>query len=173
MERLKMMKEQLMSEIQSQMHNLENVDTKELGEAIDMLKDLEEAVYYCTITKAMEEKENSQSQQMMYYTQPYYMDPRYNKYKEKWDEPQPMMYYTERNYPMSNMRDSREGRSPSYRKMYMESKEMKLPQERSMQDLEAYMHELSSDITELINDATPQEKLILKQKLNALADKVV
>lgn len=54
-----MMKEQLMSEIQGQMHNLENVDTKELGEAIDMLKDLEEAVYYCTITKAMEEKENS------------------------------------------------------------------------------------------------------------------
>ena len=34
--------------------NLENVNTKELGEVIDMIKDLEEAIYYATITKAME-----------------------------------------------------------------------------------------------------------------------
>ena len=43
--------------IESQMTNLDEVDTKELGEAIDMIKDLEEAMYYCTITKAMEQKE--------------------------------------------------------------------------------------------------------------------
>ena len=34
--------------------NLNHVDTKELGEVIDMIKDLEEAIYYATITKAME-----------------------------------------------------------------------------------------------------------------------
>jgi hypothetical protein len=32
---------------------LGEVDTKELGEAIDMIKDLEEAIYYCTVTEAM------------------------------------------------------------------------------------------------------------------------
>ena len=30
---------------------IREVDTKELGEAIDMIKDLEEAIYYCTVTK--------------------------------------------------------------------------------------------------------------------------
>ena len=41
------------------MGHLEQVDAKELGEVIDMVKDIEEAIYYCTITKAMEEKEKS------------------------------------------------------------------------------------------------------------------
>ena len=54
MERLKHMKESLMNCVQGQMSHLDTVDTKELGEAIDMLKDLEEAMYYCTIIKAME-----------------------------------------------------------------------------------------------------------------------
>lgn len=52
-----LMKTSLMSCVQSQMGNLKDVDAKELGEAIDMLKDLEEAMYYCTITEAMKKKE--------------------------------------------------------------------------------------------------------------------
>lgn len=55
MERLHHMKESLMAQVQAQMGHLECVDTKELGEAIDMIKDLSEAIYYCTITEAMEE----------------------------------------------------------------------------------------------------------------------
>lgn len=35
--------------------NLEAADTKELGEAIDMIKDLAEAEYYCKVTEAMNE----------------------------------------------------------------------------------------------------------------------
>jgi hypothetical protein len=74
MERLKTMKESLMGCVQSQMGNLQNVDAKELGEAIDMIKDLEEAIYYATITKAMEEKEKNgeHNQQMMMYPVMYY-----------------------------------------------------------------------------------------------------
>ena len=53
MERLKAMKETLMSAAQSQMGNLAATDTKELGEVIDMIKDLEEAIYYCSITESM------------------------------------------------------------------------------------------------------------------------
>lgn len=68
MEKLKSMKDSLVACAQAQMGNLQNVDTKELGEAIDMIKDLEEAIYYCTITKAMEEKDKNggHNQQMMY-----------------------------------------------------------------------------------------------------------
>ena len=44
MERLKQMKETLMSSVQSQLGNLDNVDAKELGEAVDMIKDLTEAI---------------------------------------------------------------------------------------------------------------------------------
>ena len=40
MERLKAMKEALVSCAQSNMGNLDNVDAQELGEVIDMIKDL-------------------------------------------------------------------------------------------------------------------------------------
>ena len=52
-ERLKHMKETLMCAVEMQLCELGEVDTKELGEAIDMIKDLEEAIYYCTVTEAM------------------------------------------------------------------------------------------------------------------------
>lgn len=55
--RLKEMKEKIMCAVECEMCNLANVDTTELGEAIDILKDLEEAIYYSTITEAMNEKE--------------------------------------------------------------------------------------------------------------------
>ena len=58
MERLKSMKETLICCIQAQMTHLDTVDTKELGEAMDMVKDLSEAIYYQTITDAMEQKEH-------------------------------------------------------------------------------------------------------------------
>ena len=48
-ETLKTMKEQIISCVQGQLGDISKVDTHELGEAIDMIKDLSEAVYYCTI----------------------------------------------------------------------------------------------------------------------------
>jgi hypothetical protein len=56
-ERLKHIKENLMSAIEGQVCNLQEADCEELGEAIDMLKDIEEALYFCTITEAMEKTE--------------------------------------------------------------------------------------------------------------------
>ena len=41
-----------------------------------------------------------------------------------------------------------------------------------MQELESYMQELASDMTELIQDASPEEKTLIQQKLNTLAAKV-
>ena len=56
MERLKNMKEQLISVVQTQLGDIKSADTKELSEAVDMIKDLSEAIYYCTITEAMKDK---------------------------------------------------------------------------------------------------------------------
>jgi hypothetical protein len=60
-ERLKYIKENLMSAIEAQVCNLNDADCEELGEAIDMLKDLEEAIYFCTITEAMNKTEQPSS----------------------------------------------------------------------------------------------------------------
>ena len=62
MERLEKMKEHLMGCVEGQIYgSLQDVDAKELGEAIDMIKDLAEAIYYCTITEAMVKEEESLS----------------------------------------------------------------------------------------------------------------
>ena len=55
MEQLKNIKHSLVSLVQTQLGDLKKTDAKELGEVVDMIKDLEEAMYYCSITKAMEE----------------------------------------------------------------------------------------------------------------------
>ena len=145
MEQLKMMKENIMACIQTQMGRLDEVNTEELGEAIDMIKDLSEAIYYCTITEAMKEKE-----------------------KDNKD----IYYYTEREIPMDFARDYREGRSPMQRRMYMESKEMHHNRDVQIKELEKYIQELTSDIMEMIKDATPEEKRMLQNKLTALATKI-
>lgn len=64
MERLKHMEEVLMGCVQAQLSHLDTVDTEELGQAIDMIKDLEQAKYYCSIVKAMEEAEEDEPKEM-------------------------------------------------------------------------------------------------------------
>ena len=63
MEQLKTIKESLVACVQGQLGDLKKVNAKEMGEVIDMIKDLEEAMYYCAITEAMEktaeEKQNT------------------------------------------------------------------------------------------------------------------
>lgn len=186
MERLKNMKENLMACVQGQMNDLRNVDTKELGEAIDMIKDLEEAIYYATITKAMGEKKEHEVENKHYYPMYYNPTSRGGNGNSYYSEPmnRPMYYdepstkYTQSNYaygdeqPVNISRDVREGRSGQSRKTYMESKEMHHPKSTQMKELENYMHELSADITEMIQDATPEEKAMLEKKIFALANKV-
>ena len=74
-------------------------------------------------------------------------------------------------------RDGREGRSGQSRRSYMETKEInkgKTPQEKQekMKELEKYMGELGSDITEMISDASNEEKTMLKSKLQTLVQKI-
>ena len=222
-DRLKHMKETLMCAVEMQLCNLGEVDTEELGEAIDMIKDLEEAIYYCTVTEAMKgngtemewemkksdhHQENGDSR--MYYNgnssrnymMPYsdggmmYDDRMYarrrradgtfyaedgrnyaeggegnNSYNDG-----SRSYNDNRNY-MDNgngtmWRDEREGRSYNSRRMYMEAKDMKRDKATQLRELEKYMQELSQDITEMIADASPEEKQYLEKKITALASKI-
>lgn len=86
------------------------------------------------------------------------------------------MYYTEPTMNTS-MRDSREGRSGMSRRAYMENKELHkanttADKEAKVRDLNTYMTELATDMSEIINDATPEEKSVLKSKLSALVTKI-
>ena len=54
--------EQLICEVEQQMERLECVDTKELGEVIDMVKDLSKAIYYDVVTEAMLETDELNSE---------------------------------------------------------------------------------------------------------------
>lgn len=180
MERLKYMKETLMNCVQGQLGDLSSVDAGELGAAVDMIKDLEEAIYYATIVKSMEEKENGKDR---YYPVSYnYMPERYM------DMGQGKMYYNgndsynggrgnqgnggRREYPIE-IRDAREGMSPVSRRMYMESKELHKDKNVRMKELDKYMHELTDDIKEMIEDASPEEKQMLQEKIATLAHKIV
>lgn len=193
-ERLKAMKEQLMSCIEGQMHDLKHVNAEELGEAVDMVKDLEEAIYYCTIVEAMHKSKDSNVgatpvNNTYYYGTNYPI--RYNDTYRYMDRSNGRMYYTEnmmnytdgRSYDRGyydqqptittiHERDPREGKSAIRRKMYMEGKENKKGKDQQMKELEAYMQELSTDVTEMIRDASPEEKAILRQKMTTLASKI-
>lgn len=70
------------------------------------------------------------------------------------------------------MRDPRQGRSPMRRRMYMEGKEMHKDANSQLKELEAYLQQLSSDITEMIKDASPEERATLRQKMTTLANKI-
>ena len=189
---------------------IENVDTKEMGEVVDIIKDLAEAEYYAKISKAMDETEygkdydeyGAYDEPRYYRGQPrdgrgrymsrrgYEMTPEmYHMYPAEhyrdMDREHGRMYYTESgsntgsnsmNSNSSRMysemgRDRREGRSGQSRRTYMESKEMGKDKGEKMTNLEEYMKELSSDVTEMIHDASPEEKSMLKQKMQVLMQK--
>ena len=76
-----------------------------------------------------------------------------------------------------NQRDSREGRSGQSRRGYMESKEMHKgnsadDKQQKMKELEHYMKDLSEDVTEMITDMSPEEKSMLKSKMQVLIQKI-
>ena len=51
--RMERIQHELMECVECHMENLASVNTEEMGEVIDMIKDLSEAIYYSTITHSM------------------------------------------------------------------------------------------------------------------------
>ena len=242
--RLEHMKETLMCAVEMELCNLGEVDTEELGAAIDMIKDLEEAIYYCTVTEAMkgsgeseiemEMKKSDQHKQSKETEDEGRMYGGYRYYPMMYENGDDMMYarrrradgtfYADRgnggssymdvsngSSPYANNgqqggggqtgssggssggssyadggssynsmyggsmyaeRDDREGRSYNSRRMYMEAKDMKRDKATQLRELEKYMQELSQDITEMIGDASTEEKQYLEKKITALASKI-
>lgn len=202
---------------------IENVDTKEMGEVAEMLNELCEAEYFCTLTKAMKESEYGEEydmngpmeerryyrgrardsmgrfksrrgyDEMMDYQEMYPME----HYRDM-DREHGRMYYSSgggsgssggnsmsgsmgsgsRNYGGdSGMRDYREGRSGQSRRSYMETKEARPgnsteDKQVKTKELEKYMNELASDITEMIAGASAEEKTMLKTKMQTLMQKI-
>lgn len=81
---------------------------------------------------------------VMYYTEPITMESRYDKAK--------------RGYEESKM---------THKENTPEHKQAK------MKDLEMYLKELSEDVTQLIADATPEERSMVKNKMQVLTQKIV
>lgn len=171
-EELKTMKSNLMSKVSSCMANMDNVDTHELGEAIDMIKDLAEAEYYCSIVEAMdkstkdtEERERIEeainragySEGRMGYSARMYQSPSHY-----------ISPYTERSGNTDWRDEGRNGYHTYYRgdirRGYSDAKES--------HSLDSYMQDLSSDISEMINNASPEDKKLLKDKLTILINKI-
>ena len=196
-EKLKSIQECLASAAEAQVYDLENVDAQELGEVIDIIKDIEETIYYCTVTKAMKEGVENHEPEVMYYggyrkEHPSWRDKdmegwsderRYYEEKESGHASNNKTshmsnqtgngnsYYTEKEYPHA-FEDPREGKSYRSRRMYMESKESKQDKTIQMRELEKYLQELAQDITEMIEDASAEERQYLSKKISSLATKV-
>ena len=204
---------------------IDQVDTKEMGEVADIIKDLCEAEYYAKISKAMEEAEYGEDYDYMgaydeherkgyrgqrrdsrgrymsrrSYTEPMMM---HDDMREK-DYMDGRMYYggstggntsnmggsssgmsggssntgsrgySEGGQTSSRMqRDDREGRSGMMRRGYMEAKEQNKDKSEKMRELEAYTKELAEDVTEMVAGMSPEEKALMKNKMQTLMTKI-
>lgn len=129
---------------------IESIDTKEMGEVAEIIKELCEAEYYAKVSKAMDEHDFDNAEEIMdegrrgYRGQPRdsrgrYMRRGYQKmmpeYYRDMDMDDGRMYYTSGSsmgsssgnsmgYNDGMMRDSREGRNGQSRRGYVETKEM-------------------------------------------------
>ena len=182
-DRLKHVKDTLMCCVEGQMHKLDTVNTQELGAAIDMIKDLEEAIYYCTITEAMKEKEHyykEEEERKMYLDNGGKNNKTRNGRTQTGSDRSRMGERTRRDGMTTSSennnemyeRDEREGRSGEVRRLYMEGKESNHSSEMAMKELEHYMQELTGDIMEMIEDVSPEERQFLSKKIATLATKV-
>ena len=149
--RLIAMIEKLADCIEPQFNNLEEVDCCELGGAVDILKDLEETLYYHTVTEAMKGEGA-------------YGDwPETDTYNKKKDH-----HLTDDGLTY----DECHGKSCMNRKAYLEAKHANKDKATQLRELEKYMQELTTDMVEMIQDSSPEEKQYLEKKISALASKI-
>lgn len=242
-ESIKKMMECLSIKANAELENgIENIDANEMGEVIDMIKDLAEAKYYCKITESMEEaKEEEETLKKLGvdtsmiasryyndyrykngryaptpmtepiyngrrgYVMPYYpdeYDPANEFYMNKWRFGTKPRYYdgggamngsNGNSSGVSNSGNGMRGYDDGYRREiypimsesnydrarrgYTESKmthsgNTTEDKTAKLQSLEEYAKELTSDITEMIRDASPEEKSMLKSRIATLASKI-
>lgn len=152
--------------------NLDNVDAKELGEVVDIAKDMAEimklvteAEYYYEVTNAMKKSSQEENE---YYINKYIpqsnMSSDLNNFRTR-------MYYTN---PVSEMynRDDDEGKSGLTRKIYMDMKRNGADRANLVEEMRQWALDLTSDVMEMLNNASTDEKSVIKQHLTSLASKI-
>ncbi len=174
MEQIMHIKDELIRMVEEQISRggMHAVDTKELGEVIDMIKDLSEACYYCE--KA---KETCLYNEEMEYED--YNSGRGNSFREG------RMYY-----PGGTMYtrggDSRGGgrtgnggrgtttynggggtyvRGNGGRRGYSDSG-------MDPREIEHYINDLSDELIDMLKDIPPEDKAMFQQKISSLANKI-
>ena len=195
---------------------IENVDTKEMGEVVDIIKDLCEAEYYAKISKAMDEAEYGEEYDYKgaydehsrkgYRGQPRDSRGRYMSRRRGYEEPMgdyemtPEMYkmhspeyYRDidkenlgrmfysggssgggsRGYSQNESGNQQTSRSENARRGYVEAKEMHKgnsaeDKEVKKKELDKWMTEFSNDVKQMVSEMTPEEKTVLKAKLQNL-----
>lgn len=114
----------------------------------------------------------------------YHMNPDdYKAHDAEWyrdmDRKAGKLYYTEpvRMDGMREMHDRKDGKSWEKRRGYMETKELHKDgspesKQHRMKDLEMYAKDLTEDVVDMIADASPEERALLKQKMQVLIQKI-
>lgn len=155
------------------------VDAKELGEVVDAIKDIKMAIYYASITEAMEDAEYGKDYDengKLYYSG------RKGAYRGKYEATEPYMdYYTEPDYRMTpeQMRDmdKKQGRmyytnsGARHMKRYYDNKGV-MDENVKVQSLEEDMREISDEITGMVTEMSNTEKTMLRTKLQNLVNKI-
>lgn len=176
---------------------IENVDTCEMGKVVDMMKDLSEAMYYRTLTNAMDESNLEETLEMFErygdgrrfydkyryadgrfapkgrgtyrrgYDEPYYhMTPEmYREHDPEWyrdmDRNDGKMYYTE---PITM-----ESRYDKAKRMYTETKAKHNSgsvedKQLTLKEGEKMLNVIIDELMEMVSDATPEMKNMIKTK---------
>jgi hypothetical protein len=125
--------EHLICTVEEQMEDLEGACTQELGEVIDMIKDLSKAIYYDVVTEAMLDTEEISTASI---------------------EETPKNGYSE------------------YYK-YIKAKHINSDSAILMKNLEDFISKFSTDMLEIITNASPEEKQYLHKKMTSLTNKIV
>lgn len=72
----------------------------------------------------------------------------------------------------SGMRNPNEGRSPMTRRTYMDMKENGTDKTKRTEEMKKYAHDLTDDLTEMLENASPEEKTTMKQLLANFVNKI-
>lgn len=152
--------------------NFEGQNLDDLKDFTEIVKNIVEFDKEYLIVEAME---NSKDDYRRCTEPPYYHMPvNYNdmEYMRDMDKSRGKMYYSEPIAP--HVSESNYDRAKRH---YTETKEMHKgasteDKEHKMKALDMYIRELSGDISELLNDMTPDERNLLRTKMSNLASKL-
>lgn len=161
MKHLIKIKKQLVDCVEQELsQGLGSVDTHELGEVIDMIKDLDEAIFYCIMGHHQLEKDEAAPVALQHccHCDGVEIDEEDHSFMEK--------------EAMATAYDEKEGHSYKKRKAYLEAKERNSDKIVQMKELEEYMKDLSMDITDMIKDASTEERQLLEKRIQSLATKI-